>query len=218
MKRILVVKTNEEKLHTKRLRMSCDETRTTILQTIPIEVIHIIVICCGTIEKHILRFICKQFHKISHKCGSTQEVSFAWDINICTYAASNGYLELLKWARKNLCYWNELVCSSAASKGHLEILKWARGNGCKWNELVCSNAALEGKLEILKWARENECPWDKRTCSNAAKGGHLEVLKWTVKNGCSWDDETRCEAESNGHLEILKWVIENKCPLFKLNM
>ena len=49
---------------------------------------------------------------------------------VCYIAAKNGWLDLLKWARKNECQWNNSVCSYAALYGHLEVLKWAKLNGC----------------------------------------------------------------------------------------
>ena len=73
----------------------------------------------------------------------------------CIYAAQNGHLEVLKWARENGCPWDEDTCVYAAENGHLEVLKWARENGCPWNEWICVYAAEKGHLEVLKWAREN---------------------------------------------------------------
>ena len=81
---------------------------------------------------------------------------------ICRYAAWNGHLEVLKWARENGCPWNELICTNAALNGHLEVLKWTRENGCNWNDWTCANAAKNGHLEVLKWARENGCPEQKK--------------------------------------------------------
>ena len=79
------------------------------------------------------------------------------------------------------------MCSIAALNGHLEVLKWARGNGCPWNKQTCSYAAINGDLEVLKYARENSCPWDKDVCVNAFKNNHFELLKWALINGCEWD-------------------------------
>jgi hypothetical protein len=76
------------------------------------------------------------------------------------------------------------VINYAVTNGLLDLIKWARKNGCPWNEDTCFNAARGGHLEVLKWARENGCPWDSRTCYNAATGGHLEVLQWARENGC----------------------------------
>ena len=72
----------------------------------------------------------------------------------CTFAAMNGHLEILKWARTNQCPWNEDTCACAAKNGHLEILKWARANQCPWDEETCRRAANNGHLG---------CPWDEET-------------------------------------------------------
>lgn len=64
-----------------------------------------------------------------------------------------------------------LLTVEAAREGYLDILKWARKNGCDWNSLVCTHAAKHGRFEMLKWARENGCEWDERVCSDAAEGG-----------------------------------------------
>ncbi|MFO7871231.1 MAG: DNA gyrase subunit A [Kiritimatiellia bacterium] len=72
------------------------------------------------------------------------------------------------------CLWDWKTCEYAAKEGHLDILKWARDNGAPWNENTCRYAAKEGHLDILKWARDNGAPWNEATCASAAKGGHLE--------------------------------------------
>ena len=86
--------------------------------------------------------------------------------------------------REQRCKWGFFTCSYAALNGNLDLLKWARENGCEWDSWTCSNAALNGHLDVLKWARENGCQWDYMTCSNAALNGHLDVLKWAIENGC----------------------------------
>jgi hypothetical protein len=112
--------------------------------------------------------------------------------DLCIYAARNGYLEVLKWARANGCPWNEDTCAQAAWGGHLEVLQWARANGCPWNEDTCAYAARGGHLEVLQWARANGCTWDWRTCACAADEGHLDVLKWTRANGCPCGRRFHC--------------------------
>src|SRR5271154_759384 len=130
----------------------------------------------------------------------------------CKNIASEGLLEVLKWARENNCAWDSVTCSSAALNGHLEVLQWAHQNGCEWGGWTCRNAAENAHLEVLKWARQNGCEWDSWTCARAALNGHLEVLKWARLNGCEWDSSTYSSAASNGHLEVLKWALENGCP------
>jgi hypothetical protein len=134
------------------------------------------------------------------------------DANMCSLAASEGHLEMLKWAKKNGYNWDEITCSLASKGGHLEILKWARENNCPWDEVVCVEAANGGHFSILKWARENGCPWNEDVCSEAACNGHIEILKWARENGCPWNKEVSYLAAYGGHLEILKWARENKCP------
>jgi hypothetical protein len=104
------------------------------------------------------------------------------------------------------------LCIWAAENGRLDVLQWARANGCPWNEWACACAAENGHLHVLEWLREHRCPWDRWTCGYAARGGHLNILQWARKHGCPWDSWT-CEFSARGgHLHILQWVLENKCP------
>ena len=102
----------------------------------------------------------------------------------CDFAASEGFLDLLQWARSNDCEWDAYVCAEAASHGHLEVLKWARSKVCDWNAHVCAHAALNGHLKVLQWARSQGCEWDSRVCSRATSNGHLKVLQWARSNDC----------------------------------
>ena len=130
---------------------------------------------------------------------------------VCSAAARNGHLDILKWAHEHGCPWGEETCSWAARNGHLEILKWAREHDCPWDWDTCSGAALNGHLEVLKWAREHGCPWDEDTCSGAAQNGHFEILKWARENDCPWDaDECAIEARKSGHSKIVEWIRENR--------
>ncbi len=126
----------------------------------------------------------------------------------CDVAASNGHLEVLKFARKYDCMWN-YTCSEATLNGHLHILKWAIANGCDWDCVTCCSAATNGYLDILKWVKENGCPWDEHTCAFAAQNGHLECLKWARENGCDWDEFLYTRAGENKQWECLNWAREN---------
>jgi hypothetical protein len=53
--------------------------------------------------------------------------------NICSIAAFNGQLHILKWARERNYAWTKDVCHAAALNDHSEVLVWARQNGCKWD-------------------------------------------------------------------------------------
>ncbi len=131
--------------------------------------------------------------------------------DICSEAASNGHIEILKWAKENGYKLNTTACSTAALNGHFDVLKWLRENGCPWDKISCSNAAKNGHFEILKWLRENDCPWGN-TCISAAYHGQFEILKWAYENGCPWTSDTCKFAAYSGHFEILKWLRKNGCP------
>ena len=53
------------------------------------------------------------------------------------------------------CEWGSWTCSYAAKNGHLHVLKWARENDCEWDFQTCRYAAQNGHLDVLKWARKN---------------------------------------------------------------
>ena len=157
-------------------------------------------------------------HRLRAFCTSVERLAWAknagcpWFEKICSIAASDGNMEVLRWAAQDQrCPWNEDTCYCAAEGGHLELLQWARQHGCPWDTRTCSHAARGGHLEVLRWARGHHCPWDTWTCAKAAWGGHLEVLRWAREHGCRWD-RTTCElASMGGHLEVLRWAREHGC-------
>jgi len=67
-------------------------------------------------------------------------------------------------AKNDLSYpwWDETVCTCAAENGHLDVLKWLREKQCPWNisTLYSSLENYPTNLDIFKWAYENNCPKD----------------------------------------------------------
>src|SRR5579872_1055228 len=147
------------------------------------------------------------------------ETGCAWNSNTCAYAAMNGHIEILKWARSPLmvprgqvCEWDSVVLWFALSHNHFEIFKWAIENGCEMDEdTICAVAAEYGRLEILKWLYEQSYELNEMTCAKAAGNNQLEILKWLRSKGCPWDDSTCNSAAIGGHLEVLEWVRLNGC-------
>jgi len=86
------------------------------------------------------------------------------------HLSSNNYYYVTK-------KWDKIkkICRYAAENGYLDILKWARSNKCPWDDWTCAWAAWGGHLDVLKWARANKCPWSWRTCAYAALGGHYKL-------------------------------------------
>merc|ERR1719443_954090 len=103
-----------------------------------------------------------------------------FESGLCAYAAMNGHLEVLQWARAHGCPWNTSTCAEAAENGHLEVLQWARAHGCPWGEDTCAYAAEGGHLEVLKWARAHGCPWCWMTCAGWRVDDFPEVRKWVL--------------------------------------
>lgn len=75
----------------------------------------------------------------------------------------------------------------AAKEGSLPLLKWARERKCTWTRAAFLDALDKGDLDILQWMVDNGCPFDRQlVCSQAARTGHVHVLEWTQKKlGCS---------------------------------
>lgn len=152
-----------------------DDTWTALLREIGCPVMFkMLTLTCKAVKHHVVHF------------AIANKIHFSFD---CEYIASEGYLEILKWAFQN-GYQKEIhhssICSIAAESGNLEILKWATEHGCDLDSTVCSNAAKNGHFEILKWARGKGCPWGYLICRNAIENGHLEILKWAIENGVGY--------------------------------
>jgi len=131
---------------------------------------------------------------------------------LCSVAASNGHLGVLKWYHEKDYYWNSDVLSNAALNGHLEVLKWALENRCpwdEWNDQVCLNAASEGHIEILKWVLEQGCGWNGYACTLAAQNGHLEIIKFAHERKYHYNiDDVYKYAKQKNNIEMLKWIEE----------
>ena len=103
------------------------------------------------------------------------------------------YLFCKNYFRPKQCDWDEFTCAYAARNGNLKILQWARDQNppCPWNELSCSYAIINGNFSILKWLREQNppCPWNELTCETAARNGYFSILKWLREQNpqCPWN-------------------------------
>lgn len=153
----------------------------------------------------------------------------------CVWAAYDGKLDVLIWARDHGVPWNTDVFAFAASGGNMEVLQYLNDHGCPCNGAASHSAAGSGHLHVLRWLMDegdasllqhnahgsayDASEWIglfTRSCSsvtyNAALSDHLEVLQWARHQGCSWDENGIAAAARNGHLEVLKWMRDNHCP------
>jgi hypothetical protein len=103
-------------------------------------------------------------------------------VKLCHMAASEGRLEVLRWARRQLLPdttqtashtqrhlfpWDETVCRVAAGCGHLAVLQWLRSEGCPWDRFVARAAAAAGHVPVLQWALAQA---DWQVCSSSYFG------------------------------------------------
>jgi hypothetical protein len=109
----------------------------------------------------------------------------------------------------------EYVCDYAARQGSVRLLKWARENNRVWSSFTCCHAAANGHLPALKYLHENGCPWDRGTSLYAALKGDLPVLQYLHENGCPWSNSTCYHAAIYEHWDCLQYAVDNKCPEWK---
>jgi hypothetical protein len=108
------------------------------------------------------------------------------------------------------------VCSYAAMQGCVKLLKWARENKhANWSTHTCYYAVANGHLPALKYLHENGCPWSLDTCVSAAENGHLPTLQYLRENGCPWNSNTCSSAAYNKHWDCLQYAVDNKCPMWE---
>jgi hypothetical protein len=210
----------------------------------------IIAIYCTDLSKFVLHFVSKKFqmltmdNKKNRDLGASFVMCFVrengyYKERLCTLAANEGSLNILKWFRFNDYTWEngyykKRLCTLAASEGSLNILKWFRFNDYTWDDDVWISAAEKGHLNILIYANDNGCPKYKYICEDtyqgyplrnnevcvviALKNGHLEILKWLHKNNYLSEND-KCvicmRASRWGRLEALKWACENNFPMEK---
>ncbi len=145
--------------------------------------------------------------EFDHDSNSNQDIN-----NI---AASNGWLDLLKWAAEK--YPNNkyrLSCTTIAiSNNHIDIIKWLYHSKFI-NDSLINYAAFCGHLQIVKWFWHYFGPdCNILICENAATNGDIKIIKWLRRKGCPWNHSTSETAAFYGHLELLEWLYINKCPL-----
>lgn len=78
--------------------------------------------------------------------------------------------------------WPSYIGIYAACQGHLECLKFARSQGWHWVPEVTCAAARCGKLECLEYALEEGCPLEPLAVKTAALEGHVECIKCIFEN------------------------------------
>ena len=154
-----------------------------------------------------LSYVSKQLLKSTAAYAKARQIPRKME---CHQAASQGYLDILKWIRLNGYKWDYRTCYHAAQIGRLDIIKWAVSEGCPINYHTIIGAIRCGNLPILKWYHANE--FDRGYLnyvgeSNiAALHGQLHILKWLYNYNQYFTLDAYLNAAQNGHLNVLKWI------------
>ena len=110
------------------------------------------------------------------------EAGCPWDWYSKPTAAARGDLEMLKYIHENgFEIFPPFTTSWAAREGKLDCLMYARERGCPWRSVSIELAAMNGHTNVVKYMFENGCPWESSITAVASREGRLETLKYLVE-------------------------------------
>lgn len=148
-----------------------------------------------------------------------EEERYAPCPRMCSIAASEGRLQLLRWLRDRGCSWEDgvSVYSLAARGGHEDVLEWLYQQdvvgGEVWDrDTVVRDAAWSGNFGLLRALIEDHgacmAPWSGIAEGVATHAGCLPTLEWLHRNGHYVDFEGRVllRAAARGDLGTMAWA------------
>jgi hypothetical protein len=110
--------------------------------------------------------------------------------SICTMAANNGHMEIVRLLHENGTPWHSAkIRQAAVEHGSVEMLQYLKKQGGVFNKRAMSTAAGRGHTHVCQYMRAEQCPWDATACTEAAAGCHVDTLRWLHEQGCPWDVE-----------------------------
>jgi len=136
------------------------------------------------------------------------------DVQIANIAAMMGHVDLLHWLKQNnIMVPDALGLAQAASNGCLNVLKWARQEGLPLPDNLPDEAAAGGKIEVLDWLKEIKGVPSKAGVLKAISEGKIETLEWLKDNNLLVvDREMIDEAVRRDKVVILDWFYKNTSP------
>ena len=75
---------------------------------------------------------------------------------------------------------NESICSKAAKNGKLYLIKFLREKDCPWDENVFINSMIVNKnydFDIIMYAIENDCPCSEKVLTHSEKLGSIDLYE-----------------------------------------
>jgi hypothetical protein len=154
--------------------------------------------------------------KSAAQCNKLAEVQYLylqscpWPLNLLEEAASNGFLELLRWCYELGCPWGDASAATryAAESGNVELMAWVlQQSGTQLSDDVMRTAAAKGYIDMCRYLYQQQCPWNASSTREAAIKGHANLLDWLINNGCPWYARELCTcAASGGSVEVLTYL------------
>lgn len=151
------------------------------------------------------------------------------------YAASHGYLELLRdIVGRDTLHCRESIADVAARESIADVAavesQWIVWDPSRIHcrDSVAFVAAVENRFAVVEWISSaaydslmgpmlwpwgcQRIVWDPILTNILTNSGSLKMLQLVIKNGCEWHPSTTSTAAFAGELEILKWAVANGCP------
>lgn len=146
----------------------------------------------------------------------TQKPSESTVMNICSYLAAHGLVELLdQYLGQNRKPWEQsaFIYKYAIKSGSIDVLKILRKHGFQLHDSLTLTAIREDRINILKWLYQEGSVMNGCDTKVAAECGRLEILKWLFELRCNISDVVAAAAVENKHSHILEYLLEKQCPI-----
>ncbi len=191
-----------------------EHTQSSLL-SLPADVLRLIALQVGALERAVLAFTCKVLHRalasLPHRVDRAchQSSLLLYSSALCSVPSLPLLCFIEEVLRVPLRPQHLSLCAQAARHGQLDALRWLRARHADWNETVCAFAAKRGNLAMLRYAREQAepCAWDARVWCYAARNAHLHVLRYAATHKAPYSAEVWADAAASGHTHVLEWLL-----------
>lgn len=140
-------------------------------------------------------------------------------VDICKFAARNGNLQMLEWAKSRGYTLNKYVAVAAARGGHAEVFMYLVDKCPVENTRVIAAAMKGGNIEILEYLK---CLRGRFRYNNGLSPYYPTIFKhisvatfaWSCVNGLKLDLYILCAAIRVKRQDIVEWIFGNYSKSF----
>jgi len=182
------------------------------MNTLPIELVDIILHDAGALVRPVLGCVCKEWHNLVLKRRPKKRFH---ENRPCIRRLLSHVLYRHQCTSSTLCaifYMSRLI-----DAGHWCLFDWMVATPyyiyetqcCEYvQRYVCTQLAAHGDMVRLRTLREtHRFQWDTDAVSRAARYGHLDMVKWLYSE-LGWVRDVSNQAARGGHLSVLQWTLE----------